>query len=50
LIPYALWGRRYEPSGKSIDLASGDELLTVPVSPAPGVIIPTTALKPLANP
>jgi len=32
LIPYAIRGRRYEPARKSIDLASGDELLGVPVS------------------
>ena len=24
LIPFAMWGRRYEPAGKSIELASGD--------------------------
>jgi putative MFS transporter len=29
LIPLALSGRRYEPSGESIDLASGDEQLAV---------------------
>jgi putative MFS transporter len=26
LIPYALWGRRYEPAAKSLDEASGDAL------------------------
>jgi putative MFS transporter len=30
LIPFALWGRRHEPAGKSIDLASGDHQLTAP--------------------
>jgi MFS transporter, putative metabolite transport protein len=28
LIPYALWGRRYEPSARSIDEASGDTFFT----------------------
>jgi putative MFS transporter len=27
-IPYALWGRRYEPARRSIDVVSGDELLS----------------------
>jgi hypothetical protein len=26
-IPLALWGRQFEPSQKSLELASGDELL-----------------------
>jgi MFS transporter, putative metabolite transport protein len=29
-IPYAMWGRRYEPAGKSIELASGDRPLDLP--------------------
>jgi MFS transporter, putative metabolite transport protein len=27
LIPYAIWGRRFEPAGKAIELASGDQQL-----------------------
>ncbi|HET7048821.1 MAG TPA: MFS transporter [Solirubrobacteraceae bacterium] len=30
LIPLAMWGRRYEPAGKSIELASGDRPLDLP--------------------
>jgi putative MFS transporter len=26
-VPYAIWGRRYEPARRSIDVISGDELL-----------------------
>lgn len=38
-IPLALWGRRFEPAMKSLEVASGDELLAAPtVEPAdPGV-------------
>jgi hypothetical protein len=28
LIPYVLWGLRYEPTAKSLDAASGDALFT----------------------
>jgi MFS transporter, putative metabolite transport protein len=44
-IPLALWGRRFEPSRKSLEVASGDELLAVPVigaadpGMAPGVVV-----------
>jgi MFS transporter, putative metabolite transport protein len=44
-IPLALWGRRFEPSRKSLEVASGDQLLAVPiVAPAdpgipPGVVV-----------
>jgi putative MFS transporter len=31
LIPLALWGRRFEPSCKSLEVASGDELLAAPM-------------------
>jgi hypothetical protein len=27
LIPLALWGRQFEPARRSLELASGDELL-----------------------
>jgi hypothetical protein len=30
-IPLALWGRQFEPARKSLEVASGDELLAVPV-------------------
>jgi len=30
LIPLALWGRRFDPARKSLELASGDELLAPP--------------------
>ena len=30
-IPLALWGRRFEPSRKSLEVASGDQLLAVPI-------------------
>jgi len=44
-IPLALWGRRFEPTRKSLEVASGDELLTAPIEgPAdpdmpPGVVV-----------
>jgi hypothetical protein len=38
-IPLALWGRQFEPSRKSLEIASGDQLLSVPVvgPPDPGM-------------
>ena len=34
-IPLALWGRRFEPARKSLEVASGDQLLALPmVGPA----------------
>jgi putative MFS transporter len=36
-IPFALWGRRYEPAGKSIELASRDELLAPEPATTAGV-------------
>jgi MFS transporter, putative metabolite transport protein len=40
LIPLALWGRRFEPARKSLELASGDQLLAPPPVglPNPGVV------------
>jgi hypothetical protein len=44
-IPLALWGRRFEPAMKSLEVASGDEPVAVPmvepVEPGvpPGVIV-----------
>jgi MFS transporter, putative metabolite transport protein len=39
-IPLALWGRRFDPARKSLELASGDELLAPPPVglPDPGVV------------
>jgi hypothetical protein len=39
LTPLALWGRRFEPARKSLEIASGDELLAGPLieSPEPGM-------------
>jgi len=41
LIPFALWGRRFEPTQRSLEVASGDELLGAPVvgSPNPGMVL-----------
>ncbi len=45
LVPLALWGRRFEPSRKSLELASGDQVLARPVVTAadpglpPGVVV-----------
>jgi MFS transporter, putative metabolite transport protein len=47
-IPLALWGRAFEPAGKSLELASGDQLLprpTVGVADrdlAPGAVTPVS--------
>jgi hypothetical protein len=44
-IPLALWGRRFEPARKSLEVASGDQVLAAapvqPVDPGvpPGVIV-----------
>ena len=47
LIPLALWGRRFEPARKSLELASGDQLLAVPVlGPADPGLPPEVALSP----
>jgi putative MFS transporter len=46
-IPLALWGRQFEPARKSLELASGDQLLGVPpVGPADPGIPPEVALSP----
>jgi hypothetical protein len=46
-IPLALWGRQFEPARKSLELASGDQLLAVPlVGPADPGIPPEVALSP----
>jgi MFS transporter, putative metabolite transport protein len=47
-IPLALWGRAFEPAGKSLELASGDQLLARPIvevaSPdvSPGAVTPVS--------
>lgn len=35
LIPLALWGRQFEPARKSLEIASGDELLVPPLAAPP---------------
>jgi hypothetical protein len=41
LIPLALWGRRFEPARKSLEVASGDQLLVQPpVGVADPVVVP----------
>jgi putative MFS transporter len=45
-IPYAMWGRRYEPAGKSIELASGDQPLDLPYEPAPAADSPSSGVIP----
>jgi MFS transporter, putative metabolite transport protein len=42
LIPLALWGRRFEPSRKSLEIASGDQLLAQPMVGLadPGTVTP----------
>ena len=45
LVPLALWGRRFEPARKSLEVASGDQLLPVPAVEGadpgvpPGVVV-----------
>jgi hypothetical protein len=48
LIPYAVWGRRYEPAGRSIDLASDDRLLVTPgaATAEPAITSPSLGLVP----
>jgi putative MFS transporter len=41
LIPYASWGRRYEPAGRSIDLVSGDDLLAAVPEGPPSAVTPS---------
>ncbi|HUA05967.1 MAG TPA: hypothetical protein VMB27_18805 [Solirubrobacteraceae bacterium] len=40
-VPLALWGRRFEPSRKSLEVSSGDDLLGTPVAGPvdPGVFV-----------
>ncbi len=47
LIPLALWGRRFEPARKSLEVASGDQLLAVPMAgPAAAGVPPGVVLSP----
>ncbi|HET6869044.1 MAG TPA: MFS transporter [Solirubrobacteraceae bacterium] len=48
LIPLALWGRRFEPARKSLEVASGDELLTAVADAA--AVTPADALTPVPGP
>lgn len=50
LVPLALWGRRFEPSRKSLEVASDDLLLTVPVIGAGEVGVAPTPLGPVGSP
>lgn len=43
-IPYAMWGRRYEPAGKSIELASGDRPFDLPYEPDPVADSPSSGV------
>jgi len=45
-IPYAMWGRRYEPAGKSIELASGDQPLDLPYELGPAADSPASGIIP----
>lgn len=47
-IPLALWGRRFEPARKSLEVASGDEHLTAVADAA--AVTPAAALTPLPGP
>jgi putative MFS transporter len=49
-IPLALWGSRFEPSGQSLELASGDELLGVTAVTGTGVAVTPPTLTPLPGP
>jgi putative MFS transporter len=52
LIPYAVWGRRFEPSGKSIEVASGDQLLARQLGAEAGQALPPASppTSPLTGP
>jgi putative MFS transporter len=49
-IPLALWGARFEPARKSLELASGDELLGGPVVAGAVLTAPPATLSPLPGP
>jgi MFS transporter, putative metabolite transport protein len=46
-IPLALWGRQFEPAGKSLELASGDDRLAGPVLDGAVSAVPAPGLAPL---
>jgi hypothetical protein len=48
LVPLALWGRRFEPARKSLEVASGDELLTAVADAA--AVTPAEVLTPVPGP
>jgi MFS transporter, putative metabolite transport protein len=50
LIPLALWGQRFEPAGKSLEVASGDERLGGPVIAGAGATLPAATLSPMPGP
>jgi hypothetical protein len=45
-IPLALSGRRFEPAGKSLEVASDDQRLAGAVVAGTGVAVPTGTLTP----
>jgi MFS transporter, putative metabolite transport protein len=47
-IPLALWGRQFEPSRKSLELASGDQLLARPVVGPPEADVAPGAPAPVS--
>ena len=47
-IPFALWGRQFEPSRKSLELASGDQLLVRPVVGGPDADVAPGAPAPVS--
>lgn len=49
-IPLALWGRQFEPSRKSLELASGDELLRAETVAGMGIAATPPALTSLPGP
>jgi putative MFS transporter len=44
-IPYAIWGRRYEPARRSIDLVSGDHLLVAARDEEPRPLVMTSPVS-----
>jgi len=47
-VPLALWGRRFEPSRKSLELASGDQVLGQSVAGTPDPGMPPGAFTPVS--
>ena len=47
-IPLALWGRRFEPTRKSLELASGDQLVGGPIVALADPVVPPGAITPVS--